>query len=153
MNDVERVVRSVFDAENAYEVEKMLSPYSDDVLFEDVPFGIVAKGKEQLREELDWFFDAVPDARTELKFVFSSGDWAAAEWVLSGTQKGDFPGLPATGRSFTARGVTIFKVERGKVKKRTDHWDGAAMLRQVGATNPKESWTSFLRRKSASRSK
>jgi len=38
---------------------------------------------------------AVPDFKYELRSWFARGKWAAIEWVMSGTHKGDFPHVRA----------------------------------------------------------
>jgi len=42
--------------------------------------------------------------------------WAAIEWVMSGTQKGDFPGMPATGKRFSAPAG----LEHPRIRRRDD---------------------------------
>ena len=45
----------------------------------------------------------------------------AMEMVYSGTQKGDFPGLPATGKRFPIRTCSFGEFESGKIKVRRDY--------------------------------
>ncbi len=105
---------------------------SDDTRFEDTAFGIVVAGKEQYKAVFTRFFGSISRVKAEVNSVVASGEWAAAVWTFSGTQKGDFPGIPATGKSFSVRGVSILQVGDGKVRSRTDYWDSATMLRQLG---------------------
>src|SRR5690348_10249776 len=52
---------------------------------------------------------------------------------MSGTHKGDFPGIPATGKRFSSvRGSTILELEAGKIRRQSDYWDAATFMRQVG---------------------
>jgi steroid delta-isomerase-like uncharacterized protein len=51
---------------------------------------------------------------------------------MSGTHKGDFPGMPATGKRFSIRGVTILELEAGRIRRNADYWDAASVMRQVG---------------------
>jgi len=52
---------------------------------------------------------------------------------MSGTHKGDFPGMPATGKRFSSvRGSTIIEVQTGKFRRNSDYWDAATFMRQVG---------------------
>jgi predicted ester cyclase len=61
-------------------------------------------------------FAAIPDFKYELKSRFAAGRWAVIEWVMSGTHKGDLPGIPATGkRSSLIRGSTILELESRKI--------------------------------------
>jgi steroid delta-isomerase-like uncharacterized protein len=72
--------------------ERVLALFADDCVFEDVTFGVVARGKEELRRFVNGAFVAVPDFKYGLTSRFAAGQWAAVEWVMSGTHKGDFPG-------------------------------------------------------------
>ena len=59
--------------------------------------------------------------------------WAAIEWAMSGTQKGDAPGMPATGKPFSSvRGATILELERNKIRRESDYWDAATFMKQLG---------------------
>jgi hypothetical protein len=60
-------------------------------VFEDVTFGVVARGKEELRSFANRAFAAVPDFKYGLRSRFAASHWAAIEWVMSGTHKGKLP--------------------------------------------------------------
>ncbi len=134
MDDVERVVRDWVAAQNAQDTTKLLSLYSDNIRFEDVVFGVILNGKDQYKKSFSQFHGAISNERTELKLVFAAGEWAAAEWVFSGIQTGDWPRIPATGKNFSFRGVSLCRVRDGKVVDRTDFWDGSQLVRQLGVT-------------------
>jgi SnoaL-like polyketide cyclase len=52
---------------------------------------------------------------------------------MSGTQKGDLPGIPATGKRFSSvRGSIILELEAGKIRRESDYWDAATFMKQVG---------------------
>jgi steroid delta-isomerase-like uncharacterized protein len=70
--------------------------------------------------------------KIELKAKFVAGTCGGMEWVMSGTQKGSFPGMPATGKRFSTRGVTILELQAGKIRRNSDYWDAAGVMRQVG---------------------
>jgi predicted ester cyclase len=53
------------------------------------------------------------------------------EMVFSGTQKGDFPGLPATGKRFSIRMCSYGEFENGKIKGRRDYWDLVTLRKQL----------------------
>ena len=64
-------------------------------VFSDVTFGVVTRGKQELRGFAKRAFAAVPDLKYELRSWFARGQWAAIDWVMSGTHKGDFPHVRA----------------------------------------------------------
>src|SRR5260221_5249508 len=87
--------------------ERVLALFADDCVFEDVTFGVVASGKDELRAFANRAFAAVPDFGYGLTSRFATNQWAVIEWVMSGTHEGDFPGIPATGKHFSSvRGTT-----------------------------------------------
>jgi steroid delta-isomerase-like uncharacterized protein len=130
---LERLLDDWATAWSSHDPEKVLALFTDDCVFEDVPFGVVTRGKEQLRSFANGAFAAVPDFKFELTSRLAGDDWAAIEWVMSGTHKGDFPGMPATGKRFSSvRGSTIFALKAGKIRRESDYWDAATFMRQVG---------------------
>ena len=113
--------------------ERILALFTDDCVFEDVTFGVITRGKEELRSFVNGAFAAVPDFRYKLKGRFATSRWAVIEWVMSGTHNGDFPGIPATGKRFSSvRGSTILELEAGKIRRESDYWDAATFMKQVG---------------------
>jgi len=118
--------------------ERVLALFADDCVFEDVTFGVVARGKEELRSFVNGAFAAVPDFTYRVTGRFAASRWAAVEWVMSGTQKGNFPGMPATGKRFSSvRGSSILELEAGKIRRQSDYWDAATFMKEVGLMPPR----------------
>ena len=65
---------------------------------------------------------AAPDFKLEPKTWVTDDKSFAMEVLYSGTQKGDFPGLPATGKPFSIRTCSFGEFENGKIKGRRDYW-------------------------------
>jgi hypothetical protein len=40
--------------------------------------------------------------------------------------------MPATGKRFSIRGVTILELQGDKIRRDSDYWDAATVMRQVG---------------------
>jgi steroid delta-isomerase-like uncharacterized protein len=131
--EVERVLDDWATAWSSHDTAKVLALFTDDCVYEDVTLGVVNHGKEELGAFTDGTFAATPDFKIELTARLVAGNWAAMEWVMSGTHKGDFPGLPATGKRFSSlRGATIVELQGGKIRRNSDYWDAATFMRQVG---------------------
>ena len=131
--DLERMFDDWAMAWSSNDAELILALFVDDCVFEDVTFGVVARGKEELRAFANRAFAAIPDFKYGLRSRFAAGKWAVIEWVMSGTHKGDLPGIPATGKSFSSvRGSTILKLDAGKIRRESDYWDAASVMKQVG---------------------
>jgi steroid delta-isomerase-like uncharacterized protein len=131
--EVESILDDWATAWSSHDTEKVLALFTDDCIYEDVTFGVVNHGKAELRVFADGTFAAIPDFKVELTTRFIAPNRAAMEWVMSGTHKGDFPGLPATGKPFSSlRGATIVELQGGKIQRCSDYWDSATFMKQVG---------------------
>lgn len=132
MSDFDKFAEAYAGAWSTQDIEAILSFFADDCVYEDVALSSVNKGKQELEEFLKATFAAVPDFRIDPQAAFTCGDRAASEWVISGTQTGPFPGIPATSKPFSVRGVSIMELKQGKIRRNTDYWSLAEFLRQLG---------------------
>ena len=87
---------------------------------------------------LDGLRDRVNMLRTGLAGTYSiqdmvaEGDKVVVRWLNSGTNSGEFFGMPPTGRDFTMAGIDVIRFEDGKM---AEHWhvvDQLALLIQLG---------------------
>jgi steroid delta-isomerase-like uncharacterized protein len=125
------ILKQLIEAENSHDIEKMLALMADDVVIEDVPFGMIMKGKDGVKQGFTGFFAAAVDFKVEPKSWVISESSFALEVIFTGTQTGDLPGLPATGKSFSVRGCSFGEFENGKVKGRRDYWDSTSLTKQL----------------------
>jgi steroid delta-isomerase-like uncharacterized protein len=133
-NNNDNLLNQITEAENSHDVEKLIALVTDDVVIEDVPFvpfGMVMKGKDGVRQGYAFFFEAAPDYKIEPKSWVTRDKSFASEWVLTATQKGDFPGIPASGKRFSIRGCSFGEFENGKLKRKSDYWDYASLKNQL----------------------
>ncbi|HMK96980.1 MAG TPA: ester cyclase [Acidimicrobiales bacterium] len=56
-----------------------------------------------------------------------------APWTLRGRHLGDLMGIPPSGKRVTWSGITLYRIQDGKVVDEGGEEDGLGMLRQVGA--------------------
>src|ERR1051325_5384071 len=59
------------------------------------------------------FHAAFPDAHITVEDDISAGDIVASRWTLTGTHRGEFQGVPPTGRPIQASGVDFSRVVDG----------------------------------------
>jgi steroid delta-isomerase-like uncharacterized protein len=112
----------------------ILALYADDAVWEEVPLGIALQGHAEIAAHLQQLFSATPDISYTVTAGFSTADQAVAEWVISGTLTGNFPGLPpGSGQSYSVRGVSLFQLVDGEIVRYTEYWDAYAFLVQLGA--------------------
>ena len=89
-------------------------------------------GAEAVRLYVTLVRTAFPDFRYTIEDVIAQGDKLALHLTASGTQRGEFMGIPATGRSATWQEAHFCRCAGGKL---AEHWvvmDQLSMLRQLG---------------------
>ena len=76
---------------------------------------------------------AFPDLRMTVNDLMIDGDRAVWRWTFSATHRGEFAGVPATGRHVEYDGVSIERVRDGRIAERWDFPDLLTALTQIGA--------------------
>jgi steroid delta-isomerase-like uncharacterized protein len=79
------------------------------------------------------FYAAFPDLHHVIEDTVAEGDKAVVSITLEGTHKGDFMGIPATGKEVRVSAIAIFQIADGKVTRVFGVLDQAGMMQQLGA--------------------
>ena len=61
----DNLLKQLIETENSHDVEKVLTLLTDDIVFEDVTFGVVMKGKDGFKQIYPTFVTAAPDFKLE----------------------------------------------------------------------------------------
>ena len=93
----------------------------------------VDDGREANRQFWSAFFTALPDLTATMEDLVISGDRVVGRFVYRGTHRGEFMGIPASGRPVEMRSIDIWRVADGLF---VEHWDELNTLeffQQLGA--------------------
>jgi predicted ester cyclase len=91
------------------------------------------QGLEQYVANLEAVVDAFPDYRWELRHLLVDGSWLAAHFTDTGTHRGTFLGVPATGRFVTTQEFALYRVEGGRIAEVWGTADDLRLLEQLQA--------------------
>ena len=117
----------------AVSLGRLLDFMSEDVRYEDVPSNAVFEGHNGVAAMCAAAFLMSSDFTFEIVSRQTDGDRFAFENVGTGTNTGAVGPIPATGRPFVLRGVSIGSVSpNGLVEQHRDYWDMAGFLVQLG---------------------
>ena len=105
-----------------------------DAAGNDPDFGA---GKEAFRAQWKKWHAAFPDLHFAVEDVIAEDDKVVTRWVLTGTHKGEFQGIPPTGKSIRVNGMSLDRLAGGKIQEGFDGWDALGLRQQLGAL-PKE---------------
>jgi steroid delta-isomerase-like uncharacterized protein len=117
---------------SAHDLTRLLTLFTEDIVYEDVTMGVVNRGQSELHTFAEGFVSGFPDVTFELRSSTADGARGGAEWVMRGTHTGDLPGMPATGKRVEVRGASIFEFAGDRIRRCADYWDMATFLRQLG---------------------
>jgi steroid delta-isomerase-like uncharacterized protein len=74
-----------------------------------------------------------PDFNLTVEDIVAEDDKVAKRWVFQGTHSGEFAGIPPTGKRVIMRGITLYRLTRGKVSELYWNYDVFGLLQQLGA--------------------
>ena len=126
-------IRRMYDLLSAGDIDGFGNLLADDfVEHEETP------GLEPTKEGVKQFFHmyraAFPDLRMEPQDVVASGDKVVARARATGTNQGEFVGMPATGKSVDVQLIDIIRFgEDGLAREHWGVFDALAMMQQLGA--------------------
>jgi steroid delta-isomerase-like uncharacterized protein len=87
-----------------------------------------------LRPAFNEFTAALPDIHVSLHELIAEGDKVVARWTMTGTHRGVWDGIPATGNAVEWDATDIFTVADGKIASLVRAADNLAWLKQLGVT-------------------
>ena len=124
-----RIYDEVFSNGNLAVVDELV--VKDVIEHEEGP-----QGSEGLKQTVTMFRTAFPDLQFSVEDMIAEGDKVVSRITMRGTHKGEFMGIPATGKTITVQAIDIIRFANGKA---VEHWgvtDSAAMMEQLGVAPP-----------------
>jgi predicted ester cyclase len=91
------------------------------------------RGYEQAKQSASTFLAAFPDAQMTGEDVIAEGDKVVRCYTMRGTHQGESEVFgPPTGRQIEQKGITIHRIEEGKIVEEWESYDSLSMLQQLG---------------------
>jgi steroid delta-isomerase-like uncharacterized protein len=128
-----QVVRQFFEALDRQDTEKM------DQLVSSTNYSLHFSGMPPVdwnankKEFLAPLTKAFPDLRRNIVDMVAEGDKVAVSINVTGTYKGEFQGIPATGKQASFTAMDILTIIDGKVTEERATADMMGLMQQIGA--------------------
>ena len=90
-------------------------------------------GREGFREFFHTLISAFPDVHLEPATLVADDQNVCLAYTLTGTHKGEFQGVAATGKRIEVRGLQIGRFEGGQIVERWGSTDELGIMSQLGA--------------------
>jgi steroid delta-isomerase-like uncharacterized protein len=126
---VDTFIQELFTKGDLDAVDRYLAP---DFVHHDAPVPGAPDGPEGFRYAAAMIRRACPDWHSDLHQLVGEGDIVVERFTASGTHRGEFMGVEATGNTLTLPGINIFRVRGGKIVERWGNVDMAGLMRQLG---------------------
>ena len=105
---------------------------AEDVV-EQVPFPGQGPGLAGLKDVLRGLFAAFPDMHWTIDEQIAETGKVLTRFTWTGTHKGEFFGVPASGRTVSVWGMVIDRIENGRISQTRILMDVFGLMRQIGA--------------------
>jgi predicted ester cyclase len=91
------------------------------------------QGVEAFKQYLSVYKTAFPDVNVTLEDEIAEGDKVVNRVTIRGTHQGEIEGFgPPTGRQMEQKGITISRVEGGKIVEEWQAFDNLSVRQQLG---------------------
>ena len=121
------------DAEAARDYDGILATFVEHPFLETVALGLRSEGRAAVRAAYEQsYFAAFPDLEPKDE-GYAFGDEVMVTWgALRGTSRGEWLGVPPSGRSFEVRFANITPFQDGLMAGEAIYFDLASLCEQAG---------------------
>jgi steroid delta-isomerase-like uncharacterized protein len=110
-------------------IDELVAP--DALIRTPLPIGLT--GARALKEVFARLHRAYPDLHITIEDLIAEGDRVVSRNSVSGTHRGEYLGIPPTGKSVTYNEIFIFRFLNGRITETWGVVDVLSQMRQLGA--------------------
>ncbi len=127
-----QVAEALIVAWNSGDHEQFVNLFAEDYAGVDVAEPGVQHGRDAIRRSVSRYREGFPDLHLSATATITEDSRVALFWVATGTHRGPLLHIPPTGRPCEVRGVSLLRIDGGRIIEGFHLWDLAALLRGVG---------------------
>ncbi|HYV93557.1 MAG TPA: ester cyclase [Chitinophagales bacterium] len=90
-------------------------------------------GPDGFKEIVKQFTDGFPDMHVYQESLIAEGDTVVTRGYWTGTHKGNFMGIPGTGKQVRADYIDVWKIQNDKATENWVQMDMVGVMQQLGA--------------------
>ena len=128
-NASEGIVLTVLSHLKNGKIDEALAGFAEEFQFKDHGIGLEFKDKDRLAEFFYKTRELYPDSFLQTDKIFVSGNRVITEWTLQFTLTEPFFGAPKRTVKVSVQGVSIVRIEQGKIADWADYYDGLTSRR------------------------
>ena len=74
-----------------------------------------------------------PDLESTIEDLIAEREKVVAHWRAHATHQGEYMGIPPTGKEVEFTGISVYRIEAGKIAESWNVEDALGLMRQIGA--------------------
>lgn len=135
-NDITALLTGWRTAVNRRDAAALAKMHAEDSVMESAMAGVVT-GRAAIVDVYQAWFNAFPDMVVTSEEPLIDGDRVVQVHTLTGTDRGEFMGMPPTGRPFRLLVVFLYVIRDGHVVHARTIYDFTGLLVQIGMLKAK----------------
>lgn len=89
------------------------------------------RGIEAFKQVITLYHFSSPNIRFDIQDQIAEGNKVATRWIAHGTHQGEFMGVAASGQRLSVSGMSLHRIENGRIQESWDDWDALSMLQSI----------------------
>ena len=130
-----QVSRRFFEFLNTVNLDELGSVVADDHVNHDAAIPQDTIGLDGLKQLLSAYLAAFPGLIFEIDQILAEGNLVCTRWTGSGINSGDLMGIPAANQQVRSSGITIARIEGGKIAESWVERDALGLMVQLGVVS------------------
>lgn len=103
-----------------------------DFVADDYESGVLpTRGPDAARQLVEGFAASFPDFEVTIEDTVSEGDRVVVRYAFQGTHRGEWMGVAPTERRVAIEGITLYRLDAGKIVRTWFSYDALGLLQQL----------------------
>jgi steroid delta-isomerase-like uncharacterized protein len=125
------LARRAWEIVSSANLDLLEEVYAPDLVWHEPDQDVrgIEEGKRYVSDALVAF----PDAQVSVEDMIAEGDKVVSRYTIRGTHQGETEEFgPPTGKQVELEGITIHRIEDGKIVEEWERYDNLSILQQLG---------------------
>jgi steroid delta-isomerase-like uncharacterized protein len=106
--------------------------FAEDVLEHNIPRIPGLSGRDSMKAIMAGARETLPDIQLTLHDLIAEGDKVVTRWSYQATHRGEFMGIPGTGKTLTTTGAAIYRLADARIVEIWNFPDNLSIMQQLG---------------------
>ena len=125
---ISRIYDEAISSGNYDVIDEVIAP---NYVSHGLPMSV--NGPQEFRQSIEIFRSAFPDLYMLVEEQIADGDQVGNQGYITGTHRGAFLGVPASGQQIKVNVISIWRLENSKVVENWVRIDFMGLMQQIGA--------------------